>query len=246
MLQGTGITLPAVTGIQDSGKSIATAPSGVTPAPAAPATAPAGTPATAATTDSTGAYTVPAAPRPAPASPAPASPASTASTEQPAAPSNDAAAATTAQAAGTSTTGTSTPAASATPATTADSSAAAQAATTPAAPAALAPATELSISFDPSSADIPASAKAGLDALAAKLAADDSLRITVNSYASASAEPSDERESKARRMSLIRAINLRQYPFSKGVKATRIDIRALGSKTADVDRIDVVQAAAIQ
>ena len=85
-----------------------------------------------------------------------------------------------------------------------------------------------------------------LESDAAKLAADDSLRITVNSYASASAEPSDERESKARRMSLIRAINLRQYLFSKGVKATRIDIRALGSKTADVDRIDVVQAAAIQ
>jgi outer membrane protein OmpA-like peptidoglycan-associated protein len=216
MLQGTGITLPAVTGEPDPGNSIATAGQNATPAATAPATAPAATNGTA------GNYVVPAAPRPAPA---PASPAATASTEQPA------------------------PAA---PATTAAQPAATQATTeTPAVPAAPAAAPapaapELSIAFDPTSADIPASAKGALDGLAEKLIADESLRVVVNSYASASSESSDDRESKARRMSLIRAINLRQYLFSKGVKATRLDIRALGSKVADVDRIDVVQAAPIQ
>jgi outer membrane protein OmpA-like peptidoglycan-associated protein len=83
--------------------------------------------------------------------------------------------------------------------------------------------------------------------LADKLAADQTLRVVVNSYATAGSESADdERESKARRMSLVRAINLRQYLFSKGVKATRLDIRALGSKGANIDRIDIVQAAPIQ
>src|SRR5262249_32861115 len=101
--------------------------------------------------------------------------------------------------------------------------------------------------FDPASPDLPDSAKAALDQLAQKLSTDETLRVVVNSYATASTETNDdERESKARRMSLIRAINLRQYLFSKGVKATRLDIRALGSKTANVDRIDIVQAAPIQ
>jgi outer membrane protein OmpA-like peptidoglycan-associated protein len=218
MLQGTGITLPAVTGEPDSGNSIATAGQNAAPTATAPGTAPA-----AATSGTAGNYVVPAAPRPAPA---PASPSTTASTAQPA------------------------PAA---PATTAAQPAATQATTetpavpaTPAAAPAPTPAVELSIAFDPTSADIPASAKGALDGLAEKLIADESLRVVVNSYASASSEPSDDRESKARRMSLIRAINLRQYLFSKGVKATRLDIRALGSKVADVDRIDVVQAAPIQ
>jgi outer membrane protein OmpA-like peptidoglycan-associated protein len=184
---------------------------------------PAAAPATAATTPAApatgtaGNYVVPEAPRPG------AAPAATTTGQPPATPPA-------------ATEASQTPAAPAAPA----------AAAAPAVPAP-SPTAELSIAFDPASPDIPASAHGALDQLADKLAADQTLRIVVNSYATASTESNDdERESKARRMSLIRAINLRQYLFSKGVKATRLDIRALGSKGANIDRIDIVQAAPIQ
>ena len=48
--------------------------------------------------------------------------------------------------------------------------------------------------------------------------------------------------SKARRISLSRALAVRSYLIESGVRSTRIDVRALGNKTstAPVNRVDVM------
>ncbi len=47
--------------------------------------------------------------------------------------------------------------------------------------------------------------------------------------------------SKARRMSLSRALAVRAFLINKGVRSTQIDVRALGNKTSEkpVNRVDL-------
>ena len=45
-------------------------------------------------------------------------------------------------------------------------------------------------------------------------------------------------QSQSRRMSLSRALFVRQYLLEKGIRSTRIDVRALGNKNP-VDRVEV-------
>tara|TARA_B100001964_G_C13761685_1_gene392048 strand:- start:1 stop:201 length:201 start_codon:yes stop_codon:yes gene_type:complete len=47
--------------------------------------------------------------------------------------------------------------------------------------------------------------------------------------------------SKARRLSLSRALSVRTFLISKGVRSTRIDVRALGNKVPDgqPNRVDL-------
>jgi hypothetical protein len=47
--------------------------------------------------------------------------------------------------------------------------------------------------------------------------------------------------SKARRLSLSRALAIRSYLIGKGVRSTRIDVRALGNKipSGKPDRVDL-------
>ena len=49
---------------------------------------------------------------------------------------------------------------------------------------------------------------------------------------------------KARRLSLSRALSVRSYLIENGVRSTRIDVRALGNKTAEepLNRVDVTIA----
>jgi hypothetical protein len=88
--------------------------------------------------------------------------------------------------------------------------------------------------------DVPPEANAALDQLAAQMLADESMRIEIRCYASGSADT----ESKARRKSLARCLGIRQHLFTKEVRTTRMDVRALGLKSEGqpADRVDIVPA----
>ena len=97
---------------------------------------------------------------------------------------------------------------------------------------------EIRIAFPQDSADIPDKAKADLDAIAQKMSADDNLRLQLLAYASGTADES----SRARRMSLSRALAVRSYLIKQGVRSTRMDVRALGNNVqgTPADRVDVI------
>jgi outer membrane protein OmpA-like peptidoglycan-associated protein len=88
--------------------------------------------------------------------------------------------------------------------------------------------------------EVPAEADSALDDLAAQMQADENMRIQIMCYASGT----EDTESKARRKSLARCINIRQYLFKKDVRTTRMDVRALGLKSEGqpADRVDIVPA----
>jgi len=69
-------------------------------------------------------------------------------------------------------------------------------------------------------------AQKSLDALAAKLNTQPQSRMQLLAYAG----EGNLSASKARRLSLSRALSVRSYLIKKGVRSTRIDVRALGNK----------------
>ena len=103
---------------------------------------------------------------------------------------------------------------------------------------AAAPASETRILFEPGSPDLTDSAIATLDALAASLKANSGLRIQLQAFASGS----DETAPEARRLSLKRALNVRGHLVEREIRNTRMDVRALGIKSAGgpADRVDAV------
>lgn len=107
-------------------------------------------------------------------------------------------------------------------------------------PAAPIPEGGIRIVFPSEINDVPPEANAALDDLASQMLADESMRIQIMCYASGT----EETESKARRKSLARCINIRQYLFKKDVRTTRMDVRALGLKSEGqpADRVDIVPA----
>jgi hypothetical protein len=107
-------------------------------------------------------------------------------------------------------------------------------------PAAPIPEGGIRIVFPTEFNDVPVEANSALDDLAAQMMADESMRIEIKCYASGTADS----ESKARRKSLQRCINIRQYLFRKDVRTTRMDVRALGLKSEGqpADRVDIVPA----
>lgn len=86
--------------------------------------------------------------------------------------------------------------------------------------------------------DLSASAHADLEALAAEVRPNDRLRLRLAAYANAGAGSLG----KARRTSLARALSVRSFLIDRGIKASRIDLRALGNMAgaAETDRVDVV------
>ena len=74
------------------------------------------------------------------------------------------------------------------------------------------------------------------------MTANENLRVQVMAYASGTPET----ESQARRTSLARGLAVRQYLYNKGIRSTRIDVRALGLKGNGADRVDVVPAEVVQ
>jgi outer membrane protein OmpA-like peptidoglycan-associated protein len=95
-----------------------------------------------------------------------------------------------------------------------------------------------SLSFERASDAIDSDVAADLDKLAKILQKHESARITLNAYAGADGEITPR---EARRISLGRALNVRDYLAKRGVSSNRIDVRALGANvpSGDMDRVDI-------
>ncbi|HYG85633.1 MAG TPA: OmpA family protein [Azospirillum sp.] len=103
-------------------------------------------------------------------------------------------------------------------------------------PPAAPPRGALSVVFDGAATDLPETAEAGIAEMAERMRANENLRLQLRSYASGTPETARE----ARQLSLARALALREKLTALGIRSTRVDIRALGTGTADgpPDRID--------
>jgi outer membrane protein OmpA-like peptidoglycan-associated protein len=96
-----------------------------------------------------------------------------------------------------------------------------------------------SVRFTPGATDLPPSSQAILDTVAAKLIANDALRVQLIAHATGSADQAME----ARRVSLARAVAVRAYLIDKGVRSLRMDVRALGNRADDgptSDQVDLL------
>lgn len=96
----------------------------------------------------------------------------------------------------------------------------------------------MALAFGAGSSTLNAAAKSSLASVAEKMKADSSLRLQLRAYASGT----NETASRARRLSLSRALAVRSYLIDQGVRSTRIDVRALGNRVegGSPDRVDVV------
>lgn len=94
------------------------------------------------------------------------------------------------------------------------------------------------IVFDPTENDLNEASGSLLSGLAQRMIQDESLRLQIRSFAGGSAETA----SQARRLSLNRALMVRTFLIDRGVRGTRIDVRALGNTAPDgpADRIDLL------
>jgi outer membrane protein OmpA-like peptidoglycan-associated protein len=94
------------------------------------------------------------------------------------------------------------------------------------------------ILFPTDDAALPASSNDLLADLAARLSRDAALRLQVQAYAAGTTETA----SRAKRLSLNRALAVRAALVDRGVRSTRIDVRANGAKPegGPADRVDVV------
>lgn len=102
----------------------------------------------------------------------------------------------------------------------------------------LAPGVAVTVEFPATVSKLPPGAEGELESLVAQLMEQVDLRLQLMAYAGGESLSS----SKARRLSLSRALSVRSHLIQKGIRSTRIDVRALGNKTADepVNRVDVV------
>ena len=95
-----------------------------------------------------------------------------------------------------------------------------------------------SIAFDKESARLPDSARDTLAHLASRMTEDATLEVQLLAYAAGD----EENASKARRLSLSRALAVRSFLIDQGVRSTRIEVRALGNKVPEgqPDRVDII------
>jgi outer membrane protein OmpA-like peptidoglycan-associated protein len=99
------------------------------------------------------------------------------------------------------------------------------------------PGRTLQIPFPAGETELAKSAQEQLEGLAKDLRSSETLRVQLLAYAGdEGASPS-----KARRISLSRALAVRSYLIESGIKTSRIDVRALGNKSTSgsSDRVDV-------
>lgn len=84
---------------------------------------------------------------------------------------------------------------------------------------------------------LPEGAASMLDPLASEASGNDNIRIQLRAFAGGE----DISASKARRLSLSRALAVRSYLIEQGVRSTRIDVRALGDKSDEspINRVDI-------
>lgn len=94
----------------------------------------------------------------------------------------------------------------------------------------------LTIPFSADGASIPDSANAALDDLVKQMSAQPDMTVRIEAYASGGSAGM----SRARRMSLSRALAVRSYLLDKGIDATRVEVRALGTPdSGNKDRVDI-------
>lgn len=94
----------------------------------------------------------------------------------------------------------------------------------------------LTIPFASNAADIPAQSGSALESIVQKLNSNPELSARIQAYAAGD----DSSVSKARRLSLSRALAIRSYLLDRGIAPTRIEVRALGTPTkGNPDRVDV-------
>lgn len=93
------------------------------------------------------------------------------------------------------------------------------------------------VTFSDKSAKVSAAMKPKLKKLAGAIKGKSDMRLQLMAYAGGPGIS----PSKARRLSLSRALAVRSYLISTGVRSTRIDVRALGNKTTKkpINRVDV-------
>ena len=96
-----------------------------------------------------------------------------------------------------------------------------------------------SIAFPKDGAALTDDGRNALIAAAKRAAADPAIQLQVLAYASGD----EENASKARRLSLSRALAVRSFLIDQGVHSTRIEVRALGNKVPEgpADRVDLVE-----
>ena len=95
------------------------------------------------------------------------------------------------------------------------------------------------VKFAAGATDVPPASHAVLDAVAAKLLANDNLRVQLIAHATGGADEAME----ARRVSLARAVAVRAYLIEKGVRSLRMDVRALGNRSDEgpaTDEVDLL------
>ena len=95
----------------------------------------------------------------------------------------------------------------------------------------------LQIVFGDEDSKLPGNAEARLNAIAEQIKDSDNSRIQLLAYAGGESLSA----SKARRLSLSRALSVRSFFIENGVRSTRIDVRALGNKTDEqpINRVDI-------
>ena len=99
---------------------------------------------------------------------------------------------------------------------------------------------QVRLDFASGSSELGAAQREALDALAQRLQKNERQRIQLMAFAAGS----EDNASRARRLSLSRALAVRSYLIDQGIRSTRMDVRALGN-TADsgpMDRVDIVPA----
>ena len=93
----------------------------------------------------------------------------------------------------------------------------------------------IDVLFASGTADLNNDAKAALDKLAENLKSDEKSRLQLLAYAT------EDSPSKSRRLSLSRALAVRSHLIAKGIRSTRIDVRALGDQVpgGEPNRVDL-------
>lgn len=95
----------------------------------------------------------------------------------------------------------------------------------------------MTIAFNATETALPLAMTGAMDKLVERLKADETLRLNIVSYASATADQA----STARRVSLSRALSVRAYLIDHGINNMRINVQAEGDKNPGgaADRVDV-------
>ena len=104
-------------------------------------------------------------------------------------------------------------------------------------PQAVASKNSVNVVFTPGGSQLSSSARKDLDLIATELNSKKDVRMQLMAYAGENKMAA----SKARRLSLSRALAVRSYLIEKGVRGTRIDVRALGNKVSSglPNRVDL-------